>query len=170
MCKHIYSTLIFIFLFSLTTLNAQDYKSAVGLRLGVPLSLSYKTFINENGAIEGTVGTRGYNYGFGLQSRWVTFTIAYLHHQDLEIDGIDNLRYYYGAGLGAYIWTYNNGFESRASNTVLGLQAYGGIEYTFEDIPLSISADWVPTVFFSGLNSGFGAGYGALSARYTLKR
>ena len=39
------------FLLPNSGVQAQNYTSAVGARLGFPLSASYKTFINESGAI-----------------------------------------------------------------------------------------------------------------------
>lgn len=171
MYKTITAFLFFALMFSSQSGQAQDYKSAAGLRLGVPLSLSYKVFISENNAIEASVGTRRFGNGFGFSgTRWFNFNGAFLLHRDLEIDGIDNLRYYFGPGVGAYIFTYNNGFGDGASETVFGVQAYGGVEYTFEDVPVSVSADWVPTVLFNGFYSGFSAGYGALSVRYVISR
>ena len=47
----------FIALMFVATLSqAQDYKSAVGLRFGAPLSVSYKTFVSDRGAFEGVAG------------------------------------------------------------------------------------------------------------------
>jgi hypothetical protein len=43
-------------------MQAQDYKSAVGVRLGYPLAISYKTFISESSAIEAYVDYRGYSF------------------------------------------------------------------------------------------------------------
>lgn len=43
-------------------MQAQDYKSAVGVRLGYPLAISYKTFISEPSAIEAYVDYRGYSF------------------------------------------------------------------------------------------------------------
>ena len=44
-----------------------------------------------------------------------------------------------------------------------------GLDYKFDNTPINISADWVPTIYIgSGYLSGFGGGYGALAVRYTL--
>jgi hypothetical protein len=76
---------------------AQDYKSAVGLRLGSPLAVSYKTFISESSAIEGYVGYRGFS-GFS----WITINGAYQIHND--ISSVDGLQWYYGGGAGVQLW------------------------------------------------------------------
>lgn len=145
--------------------TAQNYSSAIGLRLGYPLSLSYKTFISETNAIEGYVGFRGFsNYN------WISLNGAYQIHNEI---GVDGLEWYYGAGAGVQFWSFD--FDADGITT-FSVSGYLGLQYTFEDIPVSISADWVPTYFVGsdigfGIGvRGFGGGYGALAARYTLGR
>jgi hypothetical protein len=144
-------------------LQAQDYKAAVGARLGYPLSASIKYFISEKSALEGYVGTRGYS-GY----RWANVSGAYLFHQPIE--GVEELKWYVGGGASVYFWTYDFGIGEGFGSTSFGVQGYGGLEYTFEEVPLTISADWVPTIFFNSYASGFGYGYGSLAVRYILKR
>ena len=43
-----------------------------------------------------------------------------------------------------------------------------GLQYTFDDVPVNVSLDWVPTVFLTGYISGAGLGYGSLAVRYVL--
>ena len=159
--------LLLCFLFTVTFLSAQSYKSSAGLRMGYPVAGTYKTFINEDTALEGIIG-------FGSYSRYVSYTnirAAYLKHQNLEIESITNLQWYYGGGAGAFIWSYNdNYFGERESNVAFGISGYLGVEYTFEDIPLSISLDWAPTFILGRFGGGLGAGYGALAARYVINR
>ncbi len=143
------------------SMQAQNYNTAAGLRLGYPLSVSVKHFITSSSALEAYVGTRGYS-GF----RWTNISGAYQIHKDLE--GVDGLQYYFGAGASVYFWSFEY-FETYATTT-FGLQGYAGLEYTFDGTPISVTVDWVPTVFFSGYYSGFGAGYGSLGARYTFAR
>jgi hypothetical protein len=47
--------LAMIIILSTISLNAQEYRTAIGLRAGSPNGLSLKRFINDNAAIEGTV-------------------------------------------------------------------------------------------------------------------
>jgi len=171
MKKAIVFSFFLTFLFSISTIQAQDFKSAVGLRFGSPLSVSYKFFMNETNAIEVFAGTKGYrnNTAFGnLGWRWYSVSGAYQIHKPLSIGDIDGLQYYYGAGASAYFWTFD--FDTDSNNTTFGLQLYGGVSYTFSEKPINISVDWVPTYFFNGYVSGFGAGYGSLSVRYVLSR
>lgn len=141
------------------TANAQEYKTAIGARLGYPLSASIKHFVSESNALEAYVGTRG----FGTY-RYTSVSGAYLRHGSIQ--GVDGLQYYAGAGASVFFWKFD--FINNYSPTTIGLQGYVGLDYKFSNLPLSITADWVPTYFFNGYISGFGSGYGALGIRYVL--
>ncbi len=147
------------------SIKAQDYKSAIGLRLGYPLSLSYKTFISEKGAIEGVLGFRGYTY-----YSWINLSAFYQHHK--AIPSVEGLKWYFGGGASAYYWNYDNDFypNNDFASLSFGLHGIVGLDYKFADIPLNLSIDWIPTVVIGGeFLTGFGGSYGALSARYVLK-
>jgi len=152
------------------TAEAQEYNSAIGARLGRPLSASYKNFISEQGAIElfGNFRTRGVLTSY----RWTRLGLggAYQHHIDLDIDDLEGLKWYVGGGATAYLWTYSNDvFFEGSDNFTFGVQGYVGLDYALEDTSLNLSLDWVPTIFLGdGYVSGFGASYGALSIRYIL--
>lgn len=151
------------------SLGAQEYKSAIGARLGSPLSASFKTFISESSAIELFVNYRGDNIainGYG----WNRFGLggAWQKHSEISVPG---LSWYAGAGATAYYWSWSNDvFFDDYNNLSFGLQGYVGVDYAFENIPLNLSVDWVPTYFLNGYIDGFGADYGAISARYILSR
>lgn len=155
-----FTILAFVFMFALVG-SAQDYKSAIGLRLGSPISASYKTFVSDQGAFEGTVGFRGFA-GYS----WINIGAYYQHHNAIE--SVDGLRWYYGGGANIYFWSWKG--LDLGSSTTFGISGVLGLDYTFSDIPLNLSADWIPTFFLNGYGNGFSAGYGALSARYILGR
>ncbi len=154
---------LFFCLFSLTA-TAQDYTSAVGVRLGYPFSVSYKTFLNETSAVEAYAGFRGYG-----SAHWISINAAYQIHNG--IDAVDGLRWYYGGGAGAQFWSYD---FVESSSTTFSVSGYLGLEYTFADAPVAVSLDWVPTYFLGSTRYGafnsFGGGYGALAVRYVLGR
>ncbi len=152
---------------SLNSLKAQDYKSAIGVRLGVPLSLSYKHFINEKGAIELTAGYRLVVTGFSYTS----IGASYQHHT--SINSIAGLAWYFGGGANVNVWSYPDYYKTagvNASTTSIGIFGIVGLDYKFADYPVNLSLDWAPTYLLgSGYSSGLGYGYYSLSARYTLK-
>ena len=140
---------------------AQNYQSAAGVRLGSPLSASYKTFINDSGAIEAFASFRNFS-GYS----WFAINGAYQIHK--PISAVDGLNYYYGAGAGVYFWNFD--FDGDNATTTLGIQGYLGLDYTFKDTPINLTVDWIPTIFVNGFTSGFGSGFGSLGIRYTFSR
>jgi hypothetical protein len=155
--------LLFSMLFVLaiaTNLKAQDYKSAIGLRLGYPISASYKFFVSDNAAIEAYAGFRGYTF-----YRYINFGAMYQVHK--PISSVDGLYWYFGGGVSALLYTYDSGFVGDG-NFGVGINGVLGLDYKFADAPINLSADWMPTIYLTGYLSGFGGGLGALSARYTL--
>lgn len=158
--KKLITILFFAATFFNTNLSAQTYNTAVGLRLGSPSSASIKHFINENSALEGYVGFRGFSNYF-----WTTVSSAYLYHQ--PIGGVDGLQWYAGGGASVYFWSFD--FNTTANSTTFGVQGYLGLDYKFENAPINLTIDWIPSLFFNGFVSGFGGGYGSLGARYVLK-
>lgn len=143
---------------------AQTYQKAVGARLGYPLSLSYKTFISENNAVEVFAGTRGFS-GY----RWISLSGAYQIHKPLSVANTEGLNFYYGAGASVYFWSFDSDLIDDATTTV-GLQGYLGLDYSLKNTPINITVDWIPTFFIGGFGAGFGAGYGSLGVRYILSR
>lgn len=145
--------------------NAQNYTSAIGLRLGYPLSVSYKHFLSENGAVEVFGGFRSYS-GYG----W--FNVGGLYQYHKPIPDVDGLNWYFGGGASVFFWNYDNDFvfgDEDDSSLSVGLLGNVGLEYTFKEAPINVSVDWVPIFFVNGYGSGFGGGYGALAVRYVLK-
>lgn len=148
------------------TMQAQDYTSAIGLRLGYPLSVSYKHFLGGgSNAIEAFAGFRSYS-GYG----W--FNIGALYQVHKPIPDVEGLSWYFGGGASVFFWNYDNGFvfgDKNDSTTSIGILGNLGLDYKFVNAPINLSLDWVPAFFVNGYASGFGGGYGALSVRYVLK-
>ncbi len=142
--------------------NAQSYSSAVGLRLGYPLSVSYKQFLNENGAIEAFGGFRSWS-GYS----WVNLGAMYEHHQ--PIPNVDGLNWYFGGGASVFFWNYKDVFLEDEASVSFGILGTIGLDYKFEEVPINVSVDWVPAFFVNGYDNGFSADYGAVSVRYVLK-
>jgi len=158
--KNLILTFFCLLLFSIST-HAQDFDSAVGLRIGFPVSATFKKFISENNALEAYGGFRN---RLGTQS--LSLHGAFLIHKD--IDEVENLQYYYGGGGAVFFFTS----DFSGSATTLGIQGYIGLSYTLKDSPINVSADWIPTLLVNdGLGSfgrGFGGSYGSVAVRYIL--
>ncbi len=142
---------------------SQNYKSAIGLRLGYPISVTYKHFISDPGAIEIFAGFRSWTY-----YSWVNVGALYEHH--MPISSVEGLQWYFGGGASAFFWTYKDLFAGdRGSSTSIGIMGALGLDYKFASAPVNLSVDWLPIFFVNGYGNGFGGGYGAFSARYTLR-
>ncbi len=141
---------------------SQDYKTAIGGKLGYGLIASYKTFLNEKAALD--------LFG-GIRRGGVAAGAYYLNHT--PIPSISGLQWYWGFGGSFTTWNYgllNTNYYELGGSGVLGL------DYAFDDIPLNLSLDWAPTIVLlsnaeSNWNLGrFRGGYGALTVRYILTR
>ncbi len=143
------------------TAYSQNYNSAIGLRLGYPVSVSYKHFISDQGAIEAFAGFRTWS-----TYSWFNVGGMYQHHN--PISGVDGLQWYFGGGASAFFWNYKSNFGDPGANTSIGIMGVLGLDYKFAEAPVNLSVDWIPTFFLNGYGSGFGGGYGAFSVRYTL--
>ena len=113
--------------FSFNNIIAQDYKTALGVRLSsdqamVNNSISIKHFLNERTAIE------------GLLSFSDPLAIGALLEIHKPFTGTSGLKWFYGGG--AYV-----GFGNSAN---FGAQGVIGLDYKFSNIPLNLSLDWKP--------------------------
>jgi hypothetical protein len=146
---------------------AQPAKQAIGLRAGSPLSITYKRYLGNDRAVEFMIGSAPtkwykvyYKNSFDAYSKYddleyVSHTVRssvylqarYLFHYHIEeeIDGI--LQWYWGLGAmfkGATIHYRFREFDdpllfSDTKNDIdLGLEAPIGLEYTFEDVPITL--------------------------------
>ena len=155
--RSVFFIIIFVIAIAITS-GAQDYKTGIGLRAGVPYGLTVKHFLNESHALEGI-----------LASRWQGFVITGLYQNEYWTGEYPGLNWYWG--FGAHVGFWDAGANPRVSDTytgsVIGADAILGIEYTFDSIPLNLSLDILPTVNIIGY-AGWGGINGALSVRYVF--
>lgn len=159
----IFSIILLMFLFT-SVIHAQDYKSAIGGKLGYGLIGSYKVFLSESSAVDIFGGLRW--GGFVAGAYW-------LKHN--PISSVDNLKWYWG--LGGSFTTWNYGYAGYNTYSEIGVSGVIGLDYTFDDMPLNLSIDWAPTIvvvdtwdYPGGTYNRFRGGYGAISARYIINR
>lgn len=122
-----------IILLTSTQVNAQDYKTGVGIRLSssgptVNNSVSIKHFLNPKLAIEGL---------FTFDKKAAIGALLEVHN---DIPSTEGLNWFYGAG--AYL-----GFDSDKENpnrALMGAQGIVGLDYKFANLPLNLAIDWKP--------------------------
>lgn len=137
MKKLLFVSILTLGICSVSTLSAQDYKTALGVRLSSSNamqnnSISIKQFISPTKAIEGL-----FTFGDPLALG------ALLEiHKPLSASG---LRYFYGAGgYLSFIKSVNVNTQKTSTDANFGAQGIIGLDYKFTNIPLNISLDWKP--------------------------
>lgn len=111
--------------------NAQ-YKNSLGLALGSPSGISYKTFIASSKALDFTLG---------LSGNFFTLTAMYEIHAPIQ----NNLQWYYGPGAHIGSWSGHD----YGSGAFLGVDGVVGIEFN-PDIPFAFSLDLRPGINLIG--------------------
>ncbi len=136
--------------------NAQEYRTGIGLRGGFSSGITLKHFVNSKAAFEGILSTR-----------WRGFDITGLYEKHNRAFEVDRLNWYYG--FGAHIGFWNGNYTTwgtyGTNYAVVGIDGIIGIEYNFEEVPVNIGIDWKPAVNLIGYPGFWGDG-GALSIRY----
>ena len=158
--------ILFVFACFALQVNAQPYKTGIGLRGGWASGITVKHFTNSNTALEGILSTR---------FRGLLFTGLY--EKQLDFGEVKGLDWFYGVGAHVgfyqnryYVYKYKRGLlvNEYPNNFVnIGIDGIIGLEYTFEEIPVSLSADVKP--FFDIVYPGPGWWAGALSIRFLIK-
>lgn len=158
--KRLFATLLTIATILIaTSVNAQDYKTGLGLRGGYPSGVTLKHFFAKKSAVEGILS-------FG----WGGVGITGLYQMHNAIPDAPGLKWYYG--IGAHFATANtdkkNPFENTyGSKVFLGADGVIGLEYTFKDAPINLGLDVLPILnILENPGLWFNAG---LSIRYTFK-
>jgi hypothetical protein len=115
----------FLFLMNINTVKAQDYKTVVGVRAGLPAGLSIKHLVN--GGVFGLEGIVGSDF---RESFIVTGLFEYQGYLNRS------LNWYAGAGASLI-----------ANKTLVGgaIDAVGGVELTFDNYPLNVAFDYKPS-------------------------
>ncbi|MGK7396528.1 MAG: hypothetical protein ACNS62_18255 [Candidatus Cyclobacteriaceae bacterium M3_2C_046] len=143
-----------------TWMQAQDYQTGLGLRLGTSNGITIKHFVNSNAALEGQ-----------LTGRWRGVTITGLYVVQNPAFDTPGFSWFFGGG--AHIGFYNNyrdhpWFKDDYHNdTVMGVDLILGLEYTFTEAPITLGLDWKPEVNLIGYQGFWGEEFG-LSIRYNF--
>jgi hypothetical protein len=126
-----------------TNTNADDYKTAVGLKFGgYENGISIKYFTTNTVALEGVIGFRDNGV-----------VITGLYEMNQEAFGLPELKFYYGAGAhigavgsGVYRTIGGNSETYNRGQILLGIDGTIGLEYRIPQSPLAVSLDLNPRV------------------------
>ncbi len=137
-------------------------KNALGLRLGnndgFGGEISYQRGLSNNNRLEFDLGWRN-------TKSISAFKLAGLYQWVWEID--NGFNWYTGVGAGLGSWS-NTSINPKESGAILFATGDIGVEYTFNEVPIQLSLDLRPELYFSSggyRDSNFGSDL-ALGIRY----
>ena len=146
----------FLFIALTIGLNAQEYRTSAGLRAGVPYGFTIKHFMSEANAFEGI-----------LASRWGGVVVTGLYENEHWTGEYPGLNWFWGFGGHLGFWDNTPYYSTTNMGAIIGADAILGLEYTFDEIPLNLSLDLLPSVNLIG-TTGWNGINGALSIRYVF--
>lgn len=139
-----------------TTLNAQSYNTAFGVRLGYDSGITLKHFFAPASAGE-----------FILSASPRYFQLTGLYEYQQPVPGAPGLDWY--VGIGAHLGGIHHDKDRYSNSFLLGADLIGGLEYIFPRAPFNVSLDWKPSFNFTNdYNDYWYSGF-ALSLRYTFR-
>ena len=157
--KNIKKLVAFLFLLVIISFSsyAQDYNTAIGVRLGSGTGITIKHFIESNAALEGI-----------LDTRWEGVRITGLYEVHKKIPNANGLGWYYGVGAHIGFWSNRNlRNEFANASAIIGIDGIIALDYTFKELPLNLSVDWKPAFNIIGY-SGFWGDEIAVGIRYAF--
>jgi hypothetical protein len=187
---------VMVFLFLILSVSAFAQKQGIGLRIGNPLGLTYKRYLSNDRAFEFGIGTAApgwnknyYKNSFSDFDRYdnylyrshtvnstVYFQGRYLFQYDIPVEGmVGKLGWYWGGGamlkFATVTYTYelpNDAQESdKRTDIDFGPEGIAGMEYTFDDIPLTIFGEVSVLLEFADRPLTFRA-FAAAGARFNF--
>ena len=143
-------------------LSQRDYETGIGLRAGVSYGLTVKHFMRDDRAWEGI-----------LTTRWQGFLLTGLYELHQDAFHTANFNFFYGPGIHFGEWSGNiphhhQWFDDENNHIAIGIDGIIGLEYTFDEIPFSISLDWKPSLNLAE-HAAFLADEAGFSIRYVIK-
>ncbi|MCG8341150.1 MAG: hypothetical protein MI674_07845 [Cytophagales bacterium] len=135
---------LLIFVFNFTAFAyAREYKTAVGIRGSIGGEairgggITVRHFFWQSATVEGIVSATNFS---GTR-------LIGLYEYHFAIPEVEGLQWYAGGGMH---------ITALSSTTLWGIDAIGGIEYTFGTIPLNIGLSWKPELNITGkTHTGF---------------
>jgi hypothetical protein len=137
-------------------LKAQDYKNAIGVRLGSYNGVNFKTFNTSTTAFDLNLSFRDH-----ASRKDVRFTALYEIHDAIENAG--GLKWYYGAGGSIGSWRYANSDDE----FFFSVDGVLGLDYKFSQAPINLALDWRPRLVIAP-DTDVNAGDVGLAIRFTF--
>jgi len=155
--KRIFLSVVIIALITVAS-SGQDYKTSLGLRAGLPYGLTVKHFLSKKNALEGI-----------LASSYGGFVVTGLYEYERWLGNYPGLNWFIGVGAHAGFWDAgrNPNVPETYEGSIIGIDAILGLEYTFDELPINLSLDLLPTFSLIGVTQ-WGGINGALSIRYVF--
>jgi hypothetical protein len=144
------------FLLVAFSVNAQDYRTGIGVRGGLSNGLTVKHFISDVSALEGL-----------LTTRWNGFLFTGLYEVHAPAFGVRGLYWYYGGGAHIGAWNHHYKANREDNYSVIGIDGILGMEFNITEIPFNISVDYKPGINVLGKPIGMSDEV-ALSVRYVF--
>jgi hypothetical protein len=183
-------------LLTFSTLCAFSQDRGIGLRLGIPSGLTYKKYLPRNKAAEFIVGSiaPGWNHyyyensfydfdkfeGYRYRSHRVNSVVflqgRYLFRDDIQIEGMEGkLEWYWGVGglvkFASITYNYRDEageyFQKTYSDIDIGPEGILGMEYIFEDLPLTVFGEFSLMIEFAD-RPGTPRGLSGIGIRYNF--
>ncbi len=149
-------------------LQAQDYTTALGLRLGPYYGVSLKHFFSVEKAGELILVTR--EQGVGITGLYEFHTSAFNTPRLQAYGGIGGHLNMFNSNKRKY-WDWDDEPGNRSGDDReihIGLDMILGIEYTLTELPFMIGLDWKPAINLIG-DQGYSTNQLALSFRFVFK-
>jgi len=139
----------------------KDYNTGLGVRLSPTAGFTVKHFVSPKAAVEGI-----------FSARWHGFLLHGLYEVHQDAFQTTNFNFYYGVGGHYGYWDVNKyphpWYDERGIYSVFGVDGILGLEYTFREIPFSLSLDWKPMVNLINYTGFWGDDVG-FSIRFNIK-
>lgn len=134
--------LIVVFLLATFQVFSQEYKQAAGIRAGLTAGFEYRVYTDDLNSFRFLVGAR--------ERGMIGHVLREFHRYEL-FDFSDQVSFVFGAGLHAgyerwdqqYV-TYNSVYYKTRTAAVAGLDGLAGIEYMFNEVPVSVGFEAKP--------------------------
>lgn len=148
-----------IILFTQTETQAQQtYKNALGGRFGEANGVTFKTFVNNQDALD-------FILNFQSRGDYSYFRLTGLYEIHKPFPNAGGLRYYYGGG--ATIGSRKHRRDDNDSDLLASVDGVLGLDYKFDGAPINVALDWKPALVVTPYTEFDARGLG-LSLRFTF--